>query len=84
MNIYLKAPPFAPVLGLFAAKCGAFSTKMECVLVLNTVCFGAKCSVFWCKMQCVLVQNAVQNAAKWKAKRHKNTLQLYKQNLFKA
>jgi len=48
MNIYLKAPPFAPVLGLFAAKCGAFSTKMECVLVLNRVRFGAKCNAFWC------------------------------------
>jgi len=24
MNIYLKQPPFAPVLGLFTAECGAF------------------------------------------------------------
>jgi len=23
MNIYLEEPPFTPVLGLFAAKCGA-------------------------------------------------------------
>jgi len=48
MDIYLKTPPFAPILGLFAAKCGAFSTKMECVLVLNGVRFGAKRKAFWC------------------------------------
>ena len=48
MDIYLKTPPFAPILGLFAAKCGAFSTKMECVLVLNGRRFGAKCSAKCC------------------------------------
>ena len=48
MDIYLKTPPFAPVLGLFAAKYSAFSTKMECVLVLNGVRFGAKRKVKWC------------------------------------
>ena len=48
MDVYLRTPPFAPVLGLFAAKCSAFSTKMECVLVLNRVRFGAKRKAFWC------------------------------------
>ncbi|WP_210401286.1 hypothetical protein, partial [Prevotella sp. HMSC073D09] len=26
----------------------AFCGRMQCVLVLNAVCFGAKRSVFWC------------------------------------
>ncbi len=48
MNIYLKKSPFAPVLGLFAAKYSAFWCKMDCVLVQNAVCFGAKHKVKWC------------------------------------
>ena len=54
MNIYYKEPPFAPILGLFGAKCSAN-------MVQNAVRFGAKCSAFWCKMQGKKVQNAVQN-----------------------
>ena len=42
MNFYLKSPPFAPFLWLFAAKWRAFCRKMECVLVLNARHFGAK------------------------------------------
>ena len=41
---------------------------MQCVLVLNGVCFGAKCLAFWCKTQGKMVQNAVQNAAKCETK----------------
>ena len=41
---------------------------MECILVLNAVCFGAKRSAFWCKMQGILVLNARQNAAKYETK----------------
>jgi hypothetical protein len=48
MNIYLKAPPFAPVLGLFAAKCGAFSTKMVPQKIDSGRRFGAKCSAKCC------------------------------------
>jgi hypothetical protein len=48
MNIYLKAPPFAPVLGLFAAKCGAFSTKMGKPSFAAGRRFGAKCSAKCC------------------------------------
>ena len=64
MNIYLKKASFTPLLGLFAAKSGAFWCKMTCVLPQNAARFGAKCSAFWCKMQGVLVQNAVLFAAK--------------------
>ena len=67
MNIYLKKPPFAPLLGWFAAKCGAFWCKIACVLVLNAVRFGAKCSVFCCKTQGKMVLNAVLFAAKCRA-----------------
>ena len=48
MNIYLKRPPFAPHLGLFAAKCTAIWCKTQCNMPLNAVRFGAKCSAFWC------------------------------------
>ena len=48
MNFYLNRPPLTPVFGRFAAKCGAFWCKMQCVLMLNAVRFCAKCSVFWC------------------------------------
>ena len=48
MNIYLKRPPFAPHLGLFAAKCTAIWCKTKCKMPLNAVRFGAKCSAFWC------------------------------------
>jgi len=68
MNIYLNKPLFAPILGLFAAKCSAIWYKTQCILVLNTVRFGAKCSAFWCKTQGKMVQNAVQNVAKRRAK----------------
>ena len=68
MNIYLNKPLFAPILGLFAAKCSAIWYKTQCILVLNTVRFGAKCLAFWCKTQGKMVQNAVQNAAKRRAK----------------
>jgi|GEM_PF-179783 len=68
MNIYLNKPRFAPILGLFAAKCSAIWYKTQCILVLNTVRFGAKCLAFWCKMECVLVPNARQNAAKCEMK----------------
>ena len=37
MNFYLKKPPFAPVFGLFAAKCSTICRKTHCVLVLNAV-----------------------------------------------
>ncbi len=43
-------------------------SKMQCVLVLNAVCFGTKCSAFWCKMQGEMVQNAVCFGAKCKVK----------------
>ena len=42
---------------------GPIYSKMECILVLNAVCFGAECSVFWCKTQGKMVLNAVQNGA---------------------
>ena len=48
MNIYLKKSPFAPVFGLFAAKCSAFWCKIDCVLVQNRLRFGAKWTAFWC------------------------------------
>ncbi len=64
MNIYFKKASFTPLLGLFAAKSGAFWCKMTCVLPQNAARFGAKCSAFWYKMQGVLVQNAVLFAAK--------------------
>jgi len=55
MNFYLKKTSFAPVSVLFgaklvrfAAKCGAFWCKMECVLVLNARRFGAKRKVKCC------------------------------------
>ena len=47
MNIYYKEPPFAPILGLFGAKCSAWC-KTQCVLVQNTLRFGAKCKVKRC------------------------------------
>ena len=59
---------FAPVFGLFAAKCGAFWCKMTCVLVLNATRFGAKCNAFWCKTQGKMVLNAVFFAAKCEPK----------------
>ena len=46
MNIYFKKPPFAPHLGLFAAKCAAICCKTQCNMPLNAVRFGAKCSAF--------------------------------------
>ena len=54
---------------------GAIYYEMKGNMLQNAVRFAAKCSAFWCKMQAVLMLNAVQNAAKWKEKRHKNTLQ---------
>ena len=48
MYFYLRQPPFAPILGLFAAKCTAICCKTQCVLVLNAVRFGAKRKVKWC------------------------------------
>ena len=48
MNLYSKEPPFAPTFGLFAVKYPAFSTKTQCILVLNAVLFGAKRGAFWC------------------------------------
>ena len=48
MYFYLRRPPFAPLLGWFAAKCGAFWCKIACVLVLNAVRFAAKRKVKWC------------------------------------
>ena len=39
---------FAPDYVLFAAKCSAICSKMQCILVLNAVHFGAKRSAFWC------------------------------------
>ena len=68
MNFYLERPSFAPVFGLFAAKCGALWCKMTCVLVLNATRFGAKCSAFWCKTQGKMVLNAVFFAAKYEPK----------------
>jgi len=58
MNIYLKRLPFAPHLGLFAAKCTAICRKTQCNLPQNAVRFGAKRKVKWCKMQCKMLQNA--------------------------
>ena len=68
MNIYFKKASFTPLLGLFAAKNGAFWCKMTCVLVLNATRFGAKCSAFWCKTQGKMVLNAVFFAAKYEPK----------------
>ena len=51
MNIYLNKTPFAPISGLFAAKCSAFWCKLQCVLVLNARHFGAKCSAIWPQMR---------------------------------
>ena len=48
MNIYLNKTPFAPISGLFAAKCSAFWCKLQCVLVQIAVRFGAKRKAFWC------------------------------------
>ena len=48
MNIYFKTPSFAPISGLFAAKCSAFCSEMQCNMPLNAVYFGAKRSAFWC------------------------------------
>jgi len=48
MNFYLKELPFAPASGLFATKQSAFSSKTQCILVQNGVCFDAKRKVFWC------------------------------------
>jgi len=48
MNIHCIEAQFAPVFGLFAAKCGAICRKTHCILVLNAVYFGAKRSAFWC------------------------------------
>ena len=55
---------------------------------LNAMRFAAKRIAFWCKTQGKMVQNAVQNGAKRSVKcckiqveKHKNTLQLHKQNL---
>jgi len=69
MNIYLKQPPFTPVLGLFTAKCSAFWCKMTYVLPLNATRFGAKCNAFWCKTQGKMVLNAVRFDAKRGARR---------------
>jgi hypothetical protein len=65
MYFYLERPPFAPVFGLFFAKCGAFCSKTMCVLVLNATRFGAKCNAFWYKTQGKMVLNAVLFAAKY-------------------
>ena len=48
MNIYLKKTSFAPISGLFAAKCSAFWCKLKYVLVQIAVRFGAKWNAFWC------------------------------------
>ena len=48
MNLYLKAPPPAPDLGLFAAKYKVKWCKTQCVLLLNAVRFDAKRNVKWC------------------------------------
>ena len=48
MNIYLNKTPFAPISGLFAAKCSAFWCKLQCVLVQIAVRFGANWNAFWC------------------------------------
>ena len=68
MYFYLKTPPSAPHLGLFAAKCAAICCKTQCNMPLNAVRFGAKCSAVWCWTQGKMVLNAVQNAAKRKTK----------------
>jgi len=64
MNIYLNKPLFAPIWGLFAAKCSAIWYKMQCNMVQNAVRFGAKWKAFWCKMEGVLVQNGRRFGAK--------------------
>ena len=79
MNFYLERPPFAPVFGLFPAKCGAFWCKMTCVSVLNATRFGAKCSAFWCKTEGKMVLNAVFFAAKCESKSikiHRNSINI--------
>jgi hypothetical protein len=48
MNFYSRKPPFAPILGLFAAKYIAIWCKTQYVLVLNAVRFGAKRKVKCC------------------------------------
>jgi hypothetical protein len=48
MNFYSRKPPFAPILGLFAAKYTAIWCKTQYVLVLNAVRFGAKRKVKCC------------------------------------
>ena len=68
MNIYFNKASFTPLLGSFAAKCGAFWCKMACVLVLNAVRFGAKYNAFWCKTQGKMVLNAVLFDAKREAR----------------
>ena len=47
---------------------GAICSKMQCVLVQNTVQYAAKRSAFWCKIQGEMVQNAVRFGAKCKVK----------------
>ena len=68
MYFYLRRSPFAPLLGLFAAKFSAFWCKIACVLMLNTLRFAAKCSAFWCKTQGKMLLNAVRFAAKCETK----------------
>jgi len=68
MYFYLRRPPFAPPLGLFAAKFSAFWCKTACVLMLNTLRFAAKYSAFWCKTQGKMLLNAVRFAAKCETK----------------
>ena len=48
MYFYLIAPAFAPVFGLFAAKCSVICGKTQCILVLNTSWNAAKRTAFWC------------------------------------
>ena len=43
-------------------------SKMQRVLVQNTVQYAAKRSAFWCKIQGEMVQNAVRFGAKCKVK----------------
>jgi len=43
MNFYSRKPPFAPVLGLFAAKSTAFWCKTQGKMPLNAVQKAAKC-----------------------------------------
>ena len=38
---------------------------MQCVLMLNAVCFDAKRKVKWCKMQLKMVLNATRKAYKY-------------------